>query len=78
VNCLEVVGNDAYMSGVLTNSAFGLAKGTELLFGVQDDDAASKPDLMSDIFVSPPTPLFTCHTFQAPPHYAVQGNIEIH
>jgi hypothetical protein len=77
VNCLEVVGNDAYMSGVLTNSAFGLAQGTEMLFGVQDDDSASKVDLISDIFFSPAPP-FTCHTFHAKPHYAVQGNIEIH
>lgn len=78
VNCLVIVGSDAYMSGVLTNSAFGLSKGTEMLFGVQDDDSAAKPDLISDIFFSPgPTP-FTCHTFHAKPHYAVQGDIEIH
>jgi len=77
VNCLEIVGNDAYMSGKLAKSAFGLAQGTEMLFGVQDDDSASKADLISDIFFSPAPP-FTCHTFHAKPHYAVQGNIEIH
>jgi len=77
VNCLEVVGNDAYMSGTLAYSAFGLTKGTEMLFGVQDDDSAAKPDLISDIFFSPAPP-FTCHTFHAKPHYAVQGNTEIH
>lgn len=77
VNCLEIVGNNAYMSGVLAKSAFGLAKGTEMLFGVQDDDSASKADLISDIFFAL-VPPFTCHTFHAKPHYAVQGNIEIH
>jgi hypothetical protein len=77
VNCLEIVGSNAYMSGVLAKSAFGLAKGTEMLFGVQDDDSASKADLISDIFFSPAPP-FTCHTFHAKPHYAVQGNIELH
>ena len=77
VNCLEIVGNDAYMSGTLAYSAFGLTKGTEMLFGVQDDDSAAKADLISDIFFSPAPP-FTCHTFHAKPHYAVQGNIEIH
>jgi len=77
VNCLEIVGNDAYVSGKLAKSAFGLAQGTEMLFGVQDDDSASKADLISDIFFSPAPP-FTCHTFHAKPHYAVQGNIEIH
>ena len=77
VNCLEIVGNNAYMSGVLAKSAFGLAKGTEMLFGVQDDDSSSKADLISDIFFSPAPP-FTCHTLHAKPHYAVQGNIEIH
>jgi hypothetical protein len=77
VNCLEIVGNDAYMSGTLTYSAFGLTKGTEMLFGVQDDDSAAKSDLISDIYFSPAPP-FTCHTFHAKPHYAVQGNIEIH
>jgi len=77
VNCLEIVGNDAYMSGVLTYSAFGLTKGTEMLFGVEDDDSASKPDLISDIFFSPAPP-FTCHTFHAKPHYVAQGHIEIH
>jgi hypothetical protein len=77
VNCLEIVGNNAYMSGALAYPAFGLTKGTEMLFGVQDDDSAAKPDLISDIFFSPAPP-FTCHTFHPKPHYAVQGNIEIH
>jgi hypothetical protein len=77
VNCLEVVGNDAYISGTLTYSAFGLTKGTEMLFGVQDDDSGSKTDLISYIYYSPAPP-FTCHTFHAKPQFAVQGNIEIH
>jgi hypothetical protein len=77
VNCLEIVGNNAYMSGVLTYPAFGLTKGTEMLLGVQDGDSVSKPDLISDIFFSPAPP-FTCHTYHPKPHYAVQGNIEIH
>jgi hypothetical protein len=77
VNCLEVVGNDAYMSGTLAYSAFGLTKGTEMLFGVQDDDSAAKADLISNIYYSPAPPL-TCHTFHAKPQIAVQGNIEIH
>jgi hypothetical protein len=77
VNCLVVVGNDAYISGTLTYSAFGLTKGTQMLFGVQDDDSAAKPDLISDIYFSH-SPADTCHTFHAKPHYAVQGNLEIH
>jgi hypothetical protein len=77
VNCLETVGNDAYMSGTLAYSAFGLTKGTEMLFGVQDDDSAATPDLISDIYFSP-APAHTCHTFHPKPHYTVQGNIEIH
>ena len=77
VNCLEIVGNDAYMSGVLAKSAFDIAKGAEMFFGVQDDDSASKADLISDIFFLP-APTLTCHKFQPKPHYAVQGNIEIH
>lgn len=77
VNCLVIVGNDAYMSGVLTYSAFGLAKGTEMLFGVEDDDSASAPDRISTIYYSP-APAFTCHTFHAKPHWVVQGHIEIH
>jgi hypothetical protein len=77
VNCLEVVGNDAYISGTLTYSAFGLTKGTEMLFGVQDDDSTGKADLISIIYYSPAPP-FTCHTFHAKPQFAVQGNTEIH
>jgi len=77
VNCLEIVGNDAYMSGVLSYSAFGLTKGTEMLFGIQDDESTAKADLISDIYFSPAPP-FTCHTFHARPHYAVRGNTEIH
>jgi hypothetical protein len=77
VNCLEIVGNDAYMSGRLAYSAFGLTKGTEMLFGVQDDDSAATPDLISDIYFSP-APAHTCHTFHPKPHYAVQGTTEIH
>jgi hypothetical protein len=77
VNCLVVVGNDAYISGVLTYSAFGLTKGTRMLFGVQDDDSAAKPDLISDIYFSHSL-ADTCHTFHAKPHYALQGNTEIH
>jgi hypothetical protein len=77
VNCLVVVGNDAYISGVLTYSAFGLTKGTQMLFGVQDNDSAATPDLISDIYFSH-SPADTCHTFHAKPHYAVQGTTEIH
>jgi hypothetical protein len=77
VNCLEIVGNDAYVSGVLTYAAFGLAKGTEMLFGVEDNVGGSKPELISDIYYWP-TPAFTCHNFHAKPHFAVQGNIELH
>jgi hypothetical protein len=77
INCLEIVGNDAYMSGTLAKAAFGLTKGTEMLFGVQHDDSAATADLISDIYFSPAPP-FTCHTFHAKPHYAVHGNIEIH
>jgi hypothetical protein len=77
VNCLEIVGNNAYMSGILAKAAFGLAKGTEMLFGVQDDDSSSKADLISDIFFTP-APAFTCHTYHAKPQHAVQGHIELH
>lgn len=77
VNCLQVVGNQAFVSGVMTNSAFGLSKGTEILFGVQDGDGAAKSDLISNVFFSPAPPL-TCLTFHAPPQFAIQGNIEIH
>ena len=77
LNCLQIVGTDAYMSGTLLNPVFGLPEGTEILFGVQDDDSAAKPDLMSDIFVSPTTAI-DCQAFHAVPHYKVQGNIEIH
>jgi hypothetical protein len=78
VDCLQFVGNNAYISGVSTNTAFGIAAGTEFLFGVEDDDSAPKPDMISDLFFSPGTHPFTCQTFHAPPHYSVQGNIEIH
>jgi hypothetical protein len=77
VNCLEIVGNDAYVSGVLAYSAFGLAKGTEMIFGVEDDDSASKPDLISNIYYWP-TAAFTCHNFHAKPQFVVQGHIELH
>ena len=65
------------MSGTLLKPVLGLAAGTEILFGVQDDDSAAKPDLMSDIFVSLTTAI-DCQAFHAVPHYNVQGNIEIH
>jgi hypothetical protein len=78
LNCLQIVGNDAFVSGVSTNVIFSIPAGTEFLFGVRDDDSAPKPDLFSDIFFAPFTPPATCMTFHAPPHYAVQGNIEIH
>jgi hypothetical protein len=41
-----------------------------MLFGVQDDDSAAKPDLISDIYFSL-CPADTCHTFHAKPDYAV-------
>lgn len=78
VNCLRIVGNDAVVSGTLARPAFGLSKGTEMLFVVRDDDSSAKPDMISDIFFSPgPTP-FTCKTFHVTPQHAVQGNVEIH
>lgn len=77
LNCLVVVGNEAYVSGTLTKAAFGLSKGTEMLFGVLDDESAGKADLISDIYFSP-TPAYTCHTFHAKPRYVVHGRIELH
>lgn len=76
VNCLQVVGNQAFVSGVMTNSAFGLSKGSEILFGVQDGDGAAKADLISNVFFSS-APL-TCLTFHPTPFFAIQGNTEIH
>jgi hypothetical protein len=77
INCLAIIGQNAYMSGTTTEQTDGLAEGTEILFGVQDNDTTGLPDLISDVFFSPgPTP-FTCQTFHATPHYLVTGNVEV-
>lgn len=78
INCLVIIGDNAYMSGTTTEQTDGLAEGTEILFGVRDNDAgALVPDLISQVFFSPAPP-FTCQTFHAPPINPVTaGNIEI-
>jgi hypothetical protein len=77
VNCVQVVGADAYVSGTLMKPAFGLSAGTVILFGVEDGDTGSKADLMSDIYFTLSSTI-SCHAFHPAPHYAVQGNIELH
>jgi hypothetical protein len=77
VDCLEVIGTTAYMSGQTTEQTDGLAEGTEMLWGVADNQATGLPALISIVFFSPgPTP-FTCHTFHAVPFQPVQGNVEV-
>jgi hypothetical protein len=49
INCLAIIGQNAYMSGTTTEQTDGLAEGTEILFGVQDNDTTGLPDLRSSL-----------------------------
>jgi hypothetical protein len=78
IDCLVVIGEDAYMSGKTTEQTDGLAEGTEMLFGVRDNDATGLSDLISFVFFSPGPFPFTCQTFHAPLTQTVtSGNVEV-
>jgi hypothetical protein len=77
VDCLQVIGNQAYLSGQTTEQTDGFSEGTEILWGVQDNSATGLPDLISNVYYSPAPPL-TCRTFHAPPTFPLtSGNVVV-
>jgi hypothetical protein len=79
VDCLQVVGDTAYISGQTTEQSGGFSEGTEILWSVQDNRGSGNPDLMSFTWFSPgPTP-HTCQTFHAPLALPVtSGQVSVH
>jgi hypothetical protein len=81
LNCLNVTGNTATMSGnvTYTNNPL-LTTFSAVNFSVQDNgDSASAPrDLISFTFFDQPSPDFTClTTFFAPDMPIIGGNVRV-
>jgi hypothetical protein len=60
VTCLEVVGNEAWIGGVITHSSLPGREGTARVFRVVDRGDGSPPDQASLLIVGDAT--VTCHT----------------
>ncbi len=60
IDCANVVGNVATLSGVVTQSSGGFEEGTRVVFQIVDNgQGASGPDLMTSIVVDPGTACLT-------------------
>jgi hypothetical protein len=80
VDCLQVVGNTAYMSGTITDSSVDSLVGLSGVWSVQDngEGAKSSPDLISLVsFFSPTANL--CQLVHPVPTIQIDGgNVQIH
>lgn len=79
LDCLQVVGNVATMSGTITRSSAG-EEGLRAVFSVEDNgEGAAAADRLSPLFRGPPAPDLDCRTF---PSFLFlfpidQGNIQV-
>ena len=80
IDCLRIVGNIAYMSGVNTKSTDPRLPGRPFFFSVQDNGEGrnAPPDRISfHLTFLPPGPSFACNTAFANPDHPVEGNIQV-
>jgi hypothetical protein len=81
INCLNVVGNKATMSGVVTHTNQDIFETfSAVVFSVVDngEGANAPPDLISLAFFDLPAPEFTCTTQFFPPSIPVEkGNVQV-
>ena len=76
VTCLEVVGNEAWIGGVITHSTIPGREGTPRVFRVVDRGDGSPPDQASLLVVGDAT--LTCHTRPPLPLEDLErGNIKV-
>jgi len=76
VTCLEVVGNEAWIGGVITHSSIPGREGTARVFRVVDRGDGSPPDQASLLIVGDAT--VTCHTRPPLPLEDLErGNIKV-
>ena len=80
IDCLRIVGNRAYMSGMNTKSTDPRVHGRPFFFSVQDNGEGKNapPDRISfHLTFLPPGPSFACNVPFAEPEHPVQGNIQV-
>ena len=80
IDCLRVVGNDAFMSGTITNSNNPLFEGRSVIFNVEDngEGANSLPDRISLVGIAPAGVQINCNSnivLQTVP--IEEGNIQV-
>lgn len=77
VDCLNIVGNIAYMSGVITRSSIPARVGLNRVWSVQDNgEGANAPaDMISLVFLA--SAASACNTTLPVPTIAVFGNIQV-
>lgn len=79
VNCLRVVGNTAYVSGVISKSSNTLLEGTGAVWSVRDngEGANAPPDRISLAFVGYTNVTNLCQLASPTPLHAIDGNIQV-
>ena len=76
VDCLRVVGNTAYMSGILTEGTF--LPGSRFYQSVRDTSPDGAGDMVSGIFLGElGFPSLTCEDVEPPEDVITSGNIVI-
>jgi len=80
INCLRVVENTAYLSGIITKSSNPSFEGRLGLFQVVDngEGANDPPDQISLVFIYPESTLFNCNSFDDFPLNTIEGgNVQV-
>jgi hypothetical protein len=80
IDCLQVVGNTAYVSGTITTSSVDSLVGLSGVWAVQDDGEGGNaaPDLISLVNFYDPTPGLCLLVHPAPTIQIDGGNVQIH
>lgn len=85
LDCLEIFGQVAVMSGVATGSNFPELEGAVVLFAVEDNGEGvnAPPDRITEVFLDEPPPIpGLCELAGPPPEFLLapieKGNVQVH
>jgi hypothetical protein len=80
IDCMQVVGDTAYISGTFTDSSNPALIGDTGVFSVRDNGEGSNApaDQMSLVYYAPPSTFFNCNYYHYTPDHTLDGgNVQI-